>query len=156
MKKNIALVCSSGGHLNQIKLICNKDVVGDNRVILITESDSKHKEIKGIHEKAYYFRKDGFNLNPFVYLSALFRMKKILKEENIDIVLTTGAQISLPALMAAKMLGIKTAYMETVIRVKTPTWSGKLSYPFADRFLVQNPGMEKYYGKRAEYAGGIL
>lgn len=152
----IALVASAGGHTSEIKMICTKNVVGNKKIILITESKRKDEKIKGIQERTYLFKKDNLNWNPFDYFLALLRFKRILKREKVRLVITTGAHLAVPALIASKMMRIKTVYIETITRLKTPTWSGKICYFFSDIFLVQNPGMEKHYGKRARYSGGII
>lgn len=156
---NIAFVSSLGGHSGQIKIIFTPEVIGNNNAILITESsDSLKTQEKYFHSKyrTYFFKKDYLGANPFKHLSTLFKIKRILKDEEIDILITNGAQISLPALIAAKILGIKTLFIETIIRNKTTTWSAKLSYPFSDTFLVQHPNMIKKYGSKVQYVGGIL
>jgi UDP-N-acetylglucosamine:LPS N-acetylglucosamine transferase len=152
----IALIASRGGHLSQVQMLCTKEVVENRKTVLITESKKRDEKIPGTQEKTYLFEKDSLNLNPFSYFLAILRFKKIFRKEKVKLAITTGAHLAVPALVAAKMMGIKTMYIETVIRVKTPTWSGKICYFFSDIFLVQNPGMEKYYGKRTKYVGGII
>lgn len=155
----IALVSSKGGHLGQIKMLFTKQVIGKNDVILITESENK----LGIEEKSflgkyktYFFKKDFLGINPARYLSTLIKLKKIFREEKIKVLFTNGAQISVPAVIAARQLGIKTVFIDTVIRVKTPNWSARASYPFSDIFLVQHPNMIAKYGKKARFEGGII
>ncbi|MDP1695953.1 MAG: PssD/Cps14F family polysaccharide biosynthesis glycosyltransferase [archaeon] len=147
----IAFAASAGGHLTQIETIFTKRVIGDNKFIMLTEKNSKTEKLP---YKTYFFEQ--LNKNPLKYFLALIRCIKILKKEKIKLVITTGAEIGLVSMIAGKLLGIKTIFIETIIRVKNPTLSGRLSYPFSDIFLVQNKGMEKHYGKRAKYVGGII
>ena len=158
---NIAFVSSQGGHSGQIKIVFTNEVIGKNNAVLITE----RPKTNGIWKdndfnnkfKTYFFEKDVLlKMNPFFYLSTMIRLIKIYKNENIDIVVTNGAQISIPALIGAKLMGIRTIFIDTVIRVKTPNWSAKACYYFSDLFLVQHEGMIKKYGKNARYFGGIL
>jgi len=158
----IALIASQGGHLGQIHIIFTKKVLEKNDVILITEHQDAKKQ--GTFEektflgkyRTYYFEKDRLRFNPFDYLSAIIRLRKIFKKERIKCIVTNGAQLSIPAVIAGKLLGVKTIFIDTVIRVKTPDWSARASYFFSDIFLVQHPSMAKKYGKRARYEGGIL
>ena len=157
--KNIAIVTSKGGHLGQMQLLFNKDVIRDNNCILITEDlepNVKHKSFLGNYT-TYFFKKDILlRLNPINYLITLFKLINLFRKERIDIIFTNGSQLSIPAVIAGRMLGIKTVFIDTVIRVKTPNWSAKASYPFADLFWVQHEQMAKKYGKRAKYVGGIV
>ncbi len=146
----IAFAVSAGGHLTQIQTIFTKEVIGNNEFIFLTEKNKKTEKMK----KAYFFNPLGYN--PLAYLPALIKCIKIFKKERIKMIITTGAEIGLVAVIAGKLLRIKTIFIETIIRVKTPTLAGKLSYYFSDIFLVQNKGMERFYGKRALYKGGII
>src|SRR3990167_4643372 len=132
----VGLVSSKGGHLGQIKIIFTKEVIGKNEAVLITESEKKiKKEEKSFLGKfrTYYFRK-----------------------ENISLIVTNGAQISIPAVIGAKLIGIKSIFIDTIIRVKTPNWSARFCYYFSDVFIVQHKSMMGKYGKKAIYRGGVL
>jgi len=157
---NIAFVSSKGGHLGQMKLIFNPEIIGENNAILITEkTGSLEPEPKSFNQKftTYYFKKDSLlTPEPIRYLVTMIKLMKIYKKEKINLIITNGAQLSIPAIIGAKLMGIKTIFMETIIRVKTTTWSAKVCYPFADRFIVQHPWMKEKFGKKAEYHGGVL
>lgn len=159
---NIALISSQGGHSGQIKIIFSKEVIGKNNAIFITEKESQ-KDFYSIKEKSflnkyktYFFRKDYLSFYPLRYLRTIFNLKEIFRKEKIDLVITNGAQLSIPAVITAKLLGIKALFIDTVIRVKTPNWSARASYFFSDIFLVQHQNMAGKYGKKAQYKGGII
>lgn len=157
----IAFVTSQGGHSGQIKLIFANEVIGNNDAILVTE----RPKAKGIVKKnsfngkftTYFFEKDILlKMNPWRYFTTMIRLMNLFKNERIDMIVTNGAQLSIPAVIAGRLMGIKTVFIDTVIRVKTPNWSAKACYPFSDIFLVQHENMIKKYGKKARYAGGVL
>src|SRR3989344_7400632 len=139
---NIAFLSSQGGHLGQIKLIFTKEVIGINKAILITETSEKnHPPIEKYFQgdyKTYFFIKDHLKLNPFLYFLDIMKLREIFKKEEIETLVTNGAQLSIPAVVASKLLGIKTVFLDTVIRVKTPNWSARACYLFSDIFLVQH------------------
>lgn len=161
MKKtrNVAVITSQGGHLGQMKLIFSQETIGKNNFILITEDlrpKVKEKSFLGKY-KTYFLEKDVLlKPNPFTYIKTLFKLIKILRKERIDIVFTNGAQISIPAVIACRLLGIKSVFIDTVIRVKTPNWSARASYLFANEFWVQHENMARKYGRKAKYVGGIV
>lgn len=157
---NIALVSSQGGHSGQIKLIFTNEVIGNNNSIFITETQKSDLSIKensfNGKFRTYFFKKDWLGINPFRYFITMMKLIKIFKKEKINFLVTNGAHLSIPAIIGAKLIGIKTLFIDTVIRVKTPDWAARASYPFSDIFLVQHPEMAKKYGKRARYVGGII
>lgn len=156
---NIALVSSKGGHLGQMKIIFTEQVLGDKKTILVTEDKNElavkeHNFLKKY--RTYFFRKDYLGFNPIRYFITTIQLMRIFRGEDIDLVFTNGAQISIPAVIAARLLGIRSVFIDTVIRVKTPNWSARACYFVANVFLVQHPEMAKKYGSKARFAGGIV
>jgi glycosyltransferase involved in cell wall biosynthesis len=156
-KKNqeikIGFAGSAGGHLSQIEKIFDEGVLEKRKRIYLTEKNSKTIE-KSKKERIYFFKPLGYN--PFNYIPAIIRCLRIFLKEKVNLVITTGAEIGLVSVIAGRLIGAKTVFIDTVIRVKIPTLAGKLSYGFSDIFLVQNPDMEKHYGPRARYVGGVI
>lgn len=147
----IAFAASPGGHLTQIQTIFTKEIIGNNNFIILTE---RNKKTEKLPDKVYFF--EPIDNNPLKFFIALLKCIKILKKEKVKVIITTGAEIGLVSVMAGRLLDIKTIFIESIIKVKTPTLTGKISYHFSDIFLVQNKEVEKYYGKKARYEGGII
>jgi UDP-N-acetylglucosamine:LPS N-acetylglucosamine transferase len=80
----------------------------------------------------------------------------ILIKEKPDIVISTGAEIAIPSFVFAKIMRIKTIYLESWCRVKTKSGTGRILYFIADVFLVQWPNLINKYGKKAYYKGGVI
>ena len=95
-------------------------------------------------------------LDPFRMVSSLPRMWRVLREQRPDVVVSTGSEIAIPVFYLAKLLGMKTVFIETCSRVQMPTGTGRLVYPISDVFLVQWPEMLSSYGPKAQYKGGLL
>lgn len=145
----IALVSSAGGHLTEIMAVFTPEIL-KKRYILITENTPRTKNLPN----TFFYK--ALRNNPFDYLLVLIKMMKLLKKQKIDIVATTGAEIGLVGIIAGRILGLKTIYIETPTRVNIPTKAGKICYPLATLFLVQNEYIGKYYGKKAIYKGGTI
>ena len=157
--KRIAIISSKGGHLGQMKLLFTKEVIKENYCILVTEDKKPCMKPRSFLGKypTYFLKKDFLlKILPLRYVSTTRSLMRILRKEKIDILFTNGAQLSIPAVIAGKLIGIKTVFIDTVIRVKTPNWSARAAYPFADIFWVQHPSMAKKYGRKAKYIGGII
>ena len=159
-KLNIAFVASQGGHSGQMKIIFTPETIGRHNAIFVTETPekdltSKEKNFQSKY-KTYFFKKDHLSFYPHRYFIALVRLMRLYRKEKINLLVTNGAHLSLPAVVAAKFLGIRTIFIDTFIRVKTPTWAARLSYPFSDLFLVQHENMKKKYGKKSRHEGSVL
>lgn len=146
----IALVSSAGGHLAQIKTIITREVLGNENYILITER-APHSQKKG-NEILFPYLK----LNPFRFAIAIFQLYALFRRMHIHLVITTGADLGVAAMVAGRLLRIRTVFIETVIRVKTPTLTGRVAYYFSDIFLVQHPSLREVAGRKSIYRGGIL
>ena len=55
----------------------------------------------------------------------------------------------------AKLLGKKVIYIESLAKVNTLSTTGKMVYPFANKFYVQWENLSKKY-KKAEYIGRLM
>lgn len=79
------------------------------------------------------------------YVGIFFTTLKILLKEKPDVVLSTGAMVAFPALLLGKLLGKKIIFIECMFNVDEPTLTGKLTYRFADLFIVQWEEMLQVY-----------
>lgn len=83
-----------------------------------------------------------------------FRALGIYLAERPDVVVCTGVLATVPLCLLCKLFGKKLVFIESYAKVGTPTLTGKLLYPFADRFYVQWQGLMRFYPK-AVYVGGV-
>jgi beta-1,4-N-acetylglucosaminyltransferase len=147
----LCLVCSHGGHLTEmLELITAFE---GHELFFVTYQSERVKELME-HYPVYALRNIG--VNPFLLLSSLPAAWSILRREQPHVVVSTGSEIALPFFMLAKLLSIRTVYIELCCRVTSPSRTGKLLYPIADTFLVQWPQLIDVYGAKARYEGGLL
>ena len=83
-----------------------------------------------------------------------FRSLNIYRIERPDVIICTGVLATVPLCLLCKLFGKKLIFIESYAKVKTPTLTGRLLYPFADRFYVQWRELLEFYPK-AVYAGGV-
>lgn len=62
-----------------------------------------------------------------------------------DVVVSTGAGVSLPFFVVARFLRIRTVYIEVFDRIDSPTLTGRLSYPISDALCGQWPQQQAIY-----------
>ena len=93
--------------------------------------------------------------NPISWIIGAFLSGHVAFVERPDVVISTGAGIVVFFCIFAKMLGAKLIFIESMARVESPTLTARFLYPFTDLFLVQWPGLLKYFPK-AKFAGRLL
>lgn len=79
---------------------------------------------------------------------------KILRRSRPYAVVSAGPSSAIPLFWLAKLMGIKTIFVESWVRVHHQSQTGKLVYPVSDLFFVQWKSMKKVYPK-AVYAGRL-
>ena len=157
----VCLVSSAGGHLTQAVSIAG-ELAGEHDFILCVSRFTavrgmELEEMRAIHFLPVYW---GHQV-PFGVLMgmavSLWKFFRIFRRERIAYVITTGAEIALPALLVNRLFFRRPAlFIESVSRIDTPSLTGRIAYHLADRVFVQWPGLLRHYGPRAEYHGRLL
>ncbi len=149
----ICYVSSSGGHWEE--LMCLSKLFSEHESFFVTEeggqaTDSKLTPVYTVSQ---------INRREKKFVSHLFRLfqnaKTIIRDENPDVIITTGALIAYPFCVIGKIRRKKIIYIESFARVNKPSLTGRLCYPISDLFLVQWESMTRHY-KKAKYVGGIF
>ncbi|MEM3374576.1 MAG: PssD/Cps14F family polysaccharide biosynthesis glycosyltransferase [Candidatus Woesearchaeota archaeon] len=146
--KKICLIASAGGHLNEILEF--KKFIDKNLIYIVTQ---KREDSYSLNYKNIYFIQDT-GRNFYHVLKNIYDSFKIFLKEKPDIVISTGAGSALETMYIAKLFGKKVIFIESFSRFNSLSLTGKLIYPFADKFFVQWKSMLKY--KKAEYIGQLL
>ena len=102
------------------------------------------------------YRLRNIGKNPILMAYTFLLTIKILLVERPKLIVSTGSEIAIPAFYLAKLLRIKTIFIESWTRVDRPTGTGKIVYPVSDVFLVQWERLLAKYGSKARYEGAIL
>jgi beta-1,4-N-acetylglucosaminyltransferase len=144
----ICLVCSHGGHLTELLEIM--EAFEGYETFFVTYDCVRTQQL----ENRYLLSNIG--TNPLRMAIAVPRIWRILRREKPDVIVSTGAEIAIPAFYLAKLMGIKTVFIEAWTRVYRPTGTGRLVYPVADVFLVQWEELLDRYGAKARYEGAVL
>ncbi|MDU6542643.1 MULTISPECIES: PssD/Cps14F family polysaccharide biosynthesis glycosyltransferase [Clostridium] len=139
----ICLVGSSGGHLTHLYMLKSFWNKCDRFWVTFDKEDAKSL-LEG--EKVYpcYYPT---NRNIKNLIKNTFLAFKVLKRENPDIVISSGAAVAVPFFYLSKLKGKKTIYIEVYDRVDKPTITGRLVYPIVDKFIVQWEEQKKVYPK---------
>lgn len=145
------LVTSHGGHLTEILEL--KEAFAGQEVFFVTYRSTRAQELRSEH-RVYELANIG--TNPACALAALWPAWRILRREQPATLISTGAEIAIPFFVVARVLGIRTIFIESWCRVHTASGTGRFLYRLADVFFVQWPQLLAIYGPRARYEGGLL
>lgn len=141
--KKMALVGSSGGHLTHLYLLKPLWENYDRFWVTFDKEDARSLLKDERFYKCYFPTNRSFlNLVKNTFLAF-----KILRREKPHIILSSGAAVAVPFFYLAKIMGIKTVYIEVFDRYDRPTLTGKMVYPVADLFIVQWEELKKVYPK---------
>jgi UDP-N-acetylglucosamine:LPS N-acetylglucosamine transferase len=69
----------------------------------------------------------------------------LMRAERPDVVVSDGAGVAFPFFLVARMLGVRTVYLEVYDRISRRTMTGRLCYPISDLFLLQWPEQSALY-----------
>jgi len=135
----ICFMASGGGHFQELCGLADLAERYDH--LLISTEVNKALAHACPFRRTYQIDEVGQGLwkrSPTKIVGTFWRILRILRRERPDLVISTGAGIAVPGFLAAKLLGIRTIYIETYARVESLSLAGKVCYRLADRFLVQH------------------
>lgn len=145
------LVCNPGGHFSTMMGLKNFWSAYSREWVTYPKYDTEklldEKELVYWVEmqEARMLRKACVN-----FFKALF----ILRMTHPDLVISTGAGLAVPFILASKLFGIKTIFIESISRSRRLSLSGRLVYNLVDEFYVQWPECVERYPK-AQYKGVV-
>jgi hypothetical protein len=145
------LVASSGGHLLQLHRLKPWWERLDRVWVTFDKPDSRSL-LAGEDVRWAYHPTTRNAVNLVRNLGLAWRL---LRRYRPDIVVSTGAGVAFPFFLLARLLRIKTVYVEVYDRIDVPTLTGRLCYPLASRFLLQWEAQKRFY-PRGEVIGRLL
>ena len=145
------LVCSSGGHLAQLVRLRPWWTQHD-RVWVTFDTAEVGSVLEG--ERVVWAHHPTTRNLPNAARNLALAWRS-LRRERPDVVVSDGAGVAVPFFLIAKLLGIRTVFVEVVDRMSSRTLTGRLVYPVADLFCVQHEEQRRLY-PRAATIGSLL
>ena len=139
----ICFVCSSGGHLAQLYMLKPFWQDKDRSWVTFDKADAR-SILEGERMIPCYYPTNR-SLKPLLINASL--AWDVLRKEKPDLIISTGAAVAVPFFYIGKLLNCKTIFVEIFDRIDSPTMTGRLVYPVADRVVVQWEEMKKVYPK---------
>jgi beta-1,4-N-acetylglucosaminyltransferase len=137
----VLIVCSSGGHLTQALALKSWWGAHERSWVTLPTEDARSRLVGETVVEAHYP-----TVRNLPNLARNFRLaRRVLRDVRPDLIFSTGAAVALPFFLQARSVGARTVFLEPVDRITAPSLSGRLVYPFTDRFLVQWDSMHEIY-----------
>jgi UDP-N-acetylglucosamine:LPS N-acetylglucosamine transferase len=139
----VALVCSSGGHLTQLYQL--KPWWEKHERLWVTFKLPDCESLLAGEKVVWAHYPTTRNVKNTV--RNLLLAVRTLPRHRPDVVVSDGAGVAFPFFVVAKLLRIRTVYLEVYDRIDSPTLTGRLCGPFTDLFLVQWEDQRRFYPK---------
>ncbi|HEU0102865.1 MAG TPA: PssD/Cps14F family polysaccharide biosynthesis glycosyltransferase [Mycobacteriales bacterium] len=147
----LLVVCSSGGHLAQ--LVALRPYLASHRTRWVTFPTADALDLLAGQDVVSAHYPTTRNL-PNLFRNTLLALRMLMRERP-DAIVSTGAGVAVPFFVFGKLLGVPTVYLEVFDRLDTPTLTGRMCRPFADRMLVQWDEQQELY-RGATVVGPVL
>lgn len=147
--KKVLAVSSIGGHWIQLLRI-----VRPLEKEFTVEYMCTHEKCATMVEGRMFYKIEDFSRwNAYKVLPALLQDIKLIKKIRPTVVITTGAAPGLICILAAKLCGIKTIWIDSIANVERLSASGRIAKRIADRVYTQWSDLAE---KNIIYAGNIF
>ncbi len=147
----ILFACSSGGHLLQLHQLEPWWTKHDRLWVTFDKPDSV--SLLAGEKTVWAYHPTTRNLVNLVRNLGL--AWRTLRSYRPDVVVSNGAGVAFPFFLLARVLRIKTVYIEVYDRIDLPTLTGRLCHPLSDLFLLQWEEQKRFY-RRGEVIGALL
>lgn len=137
----VLLVCSSGGHLAQLMRLGPWWKAHDRAWVTFRKPDAE-SVLSG--ERVWWaFHPTTRHLRNTLRNTRL--AWRVLRVERPDVVVSNGAGVAVPFFVLARLMRLRTVYIEVYDRIDSPTLTARLCHPFTDLFCVQWPEQQRFY-----------
>ncbi len=147
-RHRLLLVASGGGHLGQL-LTMQPWLEGHDRTWVTFDTASAGQ--LGDDPVVFAHHPTTRNLRNLVRNVVL--AWRVLRRERPDAVVSTGAGVALPFFLMARVLGVRTVFIEVYDRIDSRSLTGRLCRPLSDLFLLQWERQRELYGSGTVIGG---
>ena len=147
----VLMVCSSGGHLAQLHRLRQWWEGRDRAWVTFDTVDA----VSLLRDERVFWAHHPTTRNLPNAVRNMALAWRVLRSERPDLVVSSGAGVAVPFFVVARLLGVRTVFIEVYDRIDTRTLTGRLVYPMADLFCVQWEEQRRLY-PRARLIGPLL
>lgn len=150
-RADVLLVCSSGGHLQQ--MLALKPAWEPYAHVWVTFDKSDARSL--LRDERVVFAYSPTNRSLKNLARNLVLAWRVLGRVRPRVLVTTGAGVAVPFAWLGRLRRVRVVYIESFTRIEGPSLTGRLVAPIAHRAYVQWPEMEGLV-PRGRYAGNVF
>jgi UDP-N-acetylglucosamine:LPS N-acetylglucosamine transferase len=150
-RKGLLLVASSGGHLLELLQVTDLWPQDQRHWVSFRTSDA----VPLLADETVTWAHHPTNRNIPNFFRNLLLAIRMIRTHEFQAIVTTGAGVSVPFVIVGRIHRVRVVYIESMARVTSPSLTGRLVYPFANTFIVQWPGLTRFF-KRAQALGTVF
>jgi beta-1,4-N-acetylglucosaminyltransferase len=143
------LVASPGGHMLQMLALEPAWSDLDRTWVTLRSTDVEYL----LKEEDVVYGHGPTPRNVGNFLRNLRLARRVLREHDPEVVISTGAALALPFFLLGRLQRRRLVYVESITRVERLALTGRLVYPLTDAFFVQWPSLAGR--RRARFHGSI-
>lgn len=143
-------VASGGGHWVQLMRL--RPVLERCDTCWVTVQQSYREQVPAGHR--FHAVTDATRWSRWDLIKMVLQVWWLVLRERPEVLITTGAAPGIVALQAAKLLGAKTVWIDSIANVEQMSLSGQKARRWADLWLTQWPHLARPDGPR--YLGAVL
>ncbi|SDC44289.1 glycosyltransferase family protein [Niabella drilacis] len=148
MSKRILAVASAGGHWVQLLRLMP---AFDRHTVSFLSTKENFREMVAPHP--FYFVQNATRWNKLGILHTFFLVIRVVREVKPDVIITTGAAPGLLAIIAGRLCGARTLWIDSIANAEDLSLSGKIASRFAHKALTQWKDLSS---SKFSYQGNIL
>ena len=148
----ICLAFSPGGHFTEMQRIIHAFKGHD--IFFVTIKVNSTRNLTNV----YYLKDTAGPTKIHMMINMLIVLIQtigIIIKKRPRLIISTGADVTIPLCYLGKFFGAKVIFIESICRINDLSVTGKLVYLISDLFLVQWENLTKKY-RRAKYFGSVL
>jgi UDP-N-acetylglucosamine:LPS N-acetylglucosamine transferase len=147
--QKVLIVASPGGHLLQMLALEPAWADADRTWVTLRSTDVEYllRDERVIYGHGPTPRDIGN------FFRNLRLARRVMREQNPDVVISTGAGLALPFFLLGRLQRRRLVYVESITRVEKLALTGRLVYPLADAFFVQHGPLNRL--RRARFHGSV-
>lgn len=143
------IVASPGGHL--LQMLALEPAWEDMERTWVTLRSTDVEYLLREEEVIYGHGPTPRNVGNF--LRNLRLAWRVLREQDPDVIVSTGAGLALPFFVLGRLQRRRLVYVESITRVEKLALTGRLVYPLASAFFVQWDSLARL--RRARFHGSV-
>lgn len=144
----IVAIASKGGHW--VELLRLRKSFEQHEVVYLSTIDDLRNTVAGYK---FYSVEDSSRWNKLRVLTSFISIWRIIFTEKPDVIISTGAAPGLLGMLAGRISGAKTIWIDSIANVDGLSLSGRLANYFVDKVYTQWPELSN---SKIDYAGNIL